>query len=169
MRIKACYLKMGSNMWTSTGTKAWVTLTSLVRYVSHITLFISHSVAHCLYGKTHPIPSNRGNGTDQWSLSSFTNTTFHDFYHPLFEIDEFMEHLAAMYPDNVTIYELGHSGEGREMYAMRISRGSQQDGDKPRIEKKAFVVTGAQHAREASPFRIRPYISSLITIYYFMR
>ena len=65
-----------------------------------------------------------------------------------------MEHLMAMYPDNVTIYELGHSGEGREMYAMRISRGEEPSGDEPTVEKRAFVVTGAQHAREVRSFQL---------------
>ncbi|KAH8110918.1 hypothetical protein DFH11DRAFT_727843 [Phellopilus nigrolimitatus] len=97
-------------------------------------------------GAVHPLPPHRGAGSDPWNLSSFTNTTFHDAYHPLYEIDEFMEHLAALYPDRVTLFELGHSAQGREMFAMRITSGALPNAeDGP---KKGFVITGAQHARE---------------------
>ncbi|KAL5532375.1 hypothetical protein ACEPAF_5945 [Sanghuangporus sanghuang] len=88
----------------------------------------------------HPIPPNRGNGFDPWNLSSLTNTIYHDTYHPLFEIDEYMEHLAALYPTNVSVSELGHSSEGREMYAMRISGGATVDGNGQRIVKKGFLI-----------------------------
>ncbi|KAL5505014.1 hypothetical protein ACEPAH_7677 [Sanghuangporus vaninii] len=101
----------------------------------------------------HPIPPNRGNGFDPWNLSSLTNTTYHDTYHPLFEIDEYMEHLAALYPANVSVSELGHSAEGREMYAMRISGGATVDGNGRRTVKKGFVIFGAQHAREESSLK----------------
>ena len=61
-----------------------------------------------------------------------------------------MEHLAALYPANVSISELGHSAEGREMYTMRISGGASVDRDGRAILKKGFVIFGAQHAREES-------------------
>ncbi|EJD07834.1 uncharacterized protein FOMMEDRAFT_137991 [Fomitiporia mediterranea MF3/22] len=99
-------------------------------------------------GVTHPVPPGRGHGTDPWNLSSFTNTTFHETYHPLFEIDEYLEHLAALYPENVTIHELGHSAEGREMYAMRITGGNVLNEDGQTRVKRGFVISGAQHARE---------------------
>lgn len=52
--------------------------------------------------------------------------------------------MAILYPDIVQLVNIGHSAEGREMVAMRISKGS---GGSLK-QKAGFVVTGAQHARE---------------------
>lgn len=61
-----------------------------------------------------------------------------------------MHEMARLYPDLITVTGIGHSAEGREMYALEISadkkargRGSSQAKSKP-----GFVVTGAQHSRE---------------------
>lgn len=105
--------------------------------------------------KVHPIPPHRNPSTDPWGLSNFTNTTYHNSYHPLFEIDSFMDHLAALYPEHVSLYELGHSAEGREMLAMHIHE-DYSEGEKVETKrktrtpkgKKGFVIMGAQHARE---------------------
>lgn len=105
--------------------------------------------------KVHPIPPHRNPSTDPWGLSNFTNTTYHNSYHPLFEIDSFMDHLAALYPEHVSLYELGHSAEGREMLAMHI-HGGYSEGENVDTKrktgtpngKKGFVIMGAQHARE---------------------
>ncbi|THH04626.1 hypothetical protein EW145_g5378 [Phellinidium pouzarii] len=110
--------------------------------------------------QTHPTPPHIVPGTDPWNLSSFHDTTYHDTYHPLFEVNAYMEHLAALFPARISLLELGHSAQGREMFAMRItadgvSTGADADaqGGKKRQkgkmkEKKGFVITGAQHARE---------------------
>ncbi|PAV18089.1 Zn-dependent exopeptidase [Pyrrhoderma noxium] len=98
-------------------------------------------------GVIHPIPPNRGTGNDSWDLSYFENTTFHNDYHPLYEVDEFLEHIAALFPERVTLFELGHSAEGREMYAVRISSNADavvRGGER----RTGFVISGAQHARE---------------------
>lgn len=60
-----------------------------------------------------------------------------------------MEHLAALYSDQVSIFELGHTAQGREMFAMRISGATpdEEEGE-PQPAKKGFVISGAQHARE---------------------
>ncbi|KAH9950804.1 hypothetical protein B0H21DRAFT_721773 [Amylocystis lapponica] len=79
----------------------------------------------------------------EWNLTSLSNTTFHSNYHPLDEIEVFMQQMAALYPDIVKLDYIGHSAEGREMVAMRLSRDSGNFKT-----KKGFVVTGAQHARE---------------------
>lgn len=66
-----------------------------------------------------------------------------------------MDHLAALYPEHVSLYELGHSAEGREMLAMHIHEGYSEVENidtkrKTRTPngKKGFVIMGAQHARE---------------------
>ena len=112
----------------------------------------------------------------RWDVLSPSNATFHARYHPLDEIQTFVRDLAAAYPKQVTIVPLGHSGEGREMFALEISASSKsasasgaqasaghgshdqnpqvvfdgkrkERGTNPRC---GFLITGAQHAREVS-------------------
>jgi hypothetical protein len=78
-----------------------------------------------------------------WNLTYFANSTYHASYHPLYEVDGFIRDIAALYPDFVHVVELGHSGEGREMLGMRISKPGTVG-----LPKKGFVIIGAQHARE---------------------
>ncbi|KAI8970884.1 hypothetical protein BD414DRAFT_501498 [Trametes punicea] len=85
------------------------------------------------------------------NLSSLANSTYHSIYHPLYEIEDFMQEMASTYPDLVELINLGHSSEGREMLALRISKGDSQfsKSDGLSMSKKVgFVITGAQHARE---------------------
>ncbi|KZT02813.1 uncharacterized protein LAESUDRAFT_729776 [Laetiporus sulphureus 93-53] len=79
-----------------------------------------------------------------WNLTSLSNTTFHSVYHPLDEIEDFVQAMVALYPDYVQLVNIGHSAEGREMFAMKISKGQKANFK----SKSGFVVTGAQHARE---------------------
>ncbi|KAI0371997.1 hypothetical protein BV20DRAFT_941130 [Pilatotrama ljubarskyi] len=85
-----------------------------------------------------------------WNLSSLPNSTYHSVYHPLYEVEDFMQELANTYPTTVELVNLGHSAENREMIAMRLSKGN--DGLKrpgrSSARKSGFVITGAQHARE---------------------
>lgn len=93
-----------------------------------------------------------------------SNETFHASYHPLDEIHDFIRDLADAYPRQVTIVPLGHSGEGREMFALEITAGASAShvshdpksqvvlnrkgnsgGAKPPC---GFVIIGAQHSRE---------------------
>ena len=59
-----------------------------------------------------------------------------------------MQDIANLYPELVSVVQLGHSGEGREMLGMKISRPSEVENEL--VQKKGFVITGAQHAREVS-------------------
>lgn len=123
-----------------------------------------------------PIPSPITNVDPQpsWNLSSLENTTFHNSYHPLYEIDQFILDLAILSPEKVNVVELGHSGEGREIRGLVISSGQlhppnnitgphtrQRKGRHARGEidpakKLGFVIIGAQHAREVrSSLRFR--------------
>ena len=84
-----------------------------------------------------------------WDLSSLANTTYHAVYHPLHEIESFMEDLSSSYPSLVQLVNLGHSAEGSEMVAMKISKDTSSLGSHSSNTKKSgFVITGAQHARE---------------------
>ncbi|KAI0360633.1 Zn-dependent exopeptidase [Trametes cingulata] len=86
-----------------------------------------------------------------WNLSSLSNSTYHSVYHPLYEVEDFMQELATTFPNNVELVNLGHSAENREMIAMRLSRGTDElkrPGHSSTTKKTGFVITGAQHARE---------------------
>jgi hypothetical protein len=94
-------------------------------------------------------------------------------------IHDFVRDLAAAYPKQVTIVPLGHSGEGREMFALEISAlsesapgasgaqasagygshdqnpqvlfgGKGKEKERGTNPRCGFLVTGAQHAREVS-------------------
>jgi Zinc carboxypeptidase len=109
--------------------------------------------------------------SQHWDVASPSNATFHSQYHPLDEINTFVRDLADAHPQQVSIIPLGHSGEGREMFALEITSGgsaghvshdpnSQVVFDKKGKQSNAkarcgFLITGAQHAREV-------YFSSLI-------
>ncbi|THH32186.1 hypothetical protein EUX98_g1981 [Antrodiella citrinella] len=82
-----------------------------------------------------------------WSLISLTNSTFHEDYHRLEDIDSFVDELLELYPDLVTRTDIGHSSEGREMFALTISKPKVTDTS-DNAKKTGFVLTGAQHARE---------------------
>ncbi|KAI9063593.1 hypothetical protein FKP32DRAFT_1611733 [Trametes sanguinea] len=83
-------------------------------------------------------------------LGSLANSTYHSVYHPLYEIEEFMQEMASAYPNLVELINLGHTSEAREMLAMRISRGDSElrKSVGAAAKKTGFVITGAQHARE---------------------
>jgi len=102
-----------------------------------------------------------------WDVVSPSNATFHGQYHPLEEIESFVGDLAAAYPRQVSVVRLGHSGEGREMFALEISsdalggggHGRSHDSNSQLVLGKkgkptaadprcGFLITGAQHARE---------------------
>ncbi|EPS95107.1 hypothetical protein FOMPIDRAFT_1038635 [Fomitopsis schrenkii] len=87
--------------------------------------------------------ARRPSGPSSWNLSSLANTTFHSEYHPLHEIEDFVRAMANMFPELVQVAYIGHSAEGREMTALRISKPNPKAKAKP-----GFVLTGAQHARE---------------------
>jgi hypothetical protein len=109
-----------------------------------------------------------------WDVASPSNATFHARYHPLDEIESFVRDLAAAYPQQVAIVPLGHSGEGREMFALEISSAAAAagasgvshdqksqvvlDGKGGANPRCGFLVTGAQHAREVS------YIFALVVL-----
>lgn len=110
-------------------------------------------------------PSEQRPPKSSWNLTSLSNTTFHSVYHPLYEIEEFMEEMAKLYPDLVQLVNLGHSAEGREMIAMKLSK--KPEGNNvldPSIKTKTgFIVTGAQHAREVCR-RFREVDQDLLTM-----
>jgi hypothetical protein len=112
-----------------------------------------------------------GEARVRWDVVSPSNATFHEQYHPLGDIENFVRDLAAAYPRQVSVVRLGHSGEGREMIALEITAGSSSEttagasfsagghvsrdqntqvvlGKSGADARCGFLITGAQHARE---------------------
>ncbi|KAJ7930904.1 peptidase M14 [Mycena leptocephala] len=98
------------------------------------------STPHSISNISVPVPSPRLRPED-WGLNSLENSTFHTEYHRQSDVDTFMEEMARLHPESVTILQLGHTGEEREMLGMKISA----PGTGPKL---GFVVLGPQHARE---------------------
>jgi hypothetical protein len=119
-----------------------------------------------------------------WDVVSPSNATFHGQYHPLEEMESFVRDLAAAYPRQLSVVRLGHSGEGREMFALEISSDTlgaggdhvSHDSNSSQVvlgKKKGkgrpigahprcgFLITGAQHAREVSIFIFFAFMPSL--------
>ncbi|KAF8799186.1 peptidase M14 [Phlegmacium glaucopus] len=123
-------------------------LPSEMRTLPHITTQISVPI-------TTPIPL-----TTNWDLHSLENTTFHDSYHPLSQIESFMQELADAHPNTARLISIGRSAQGRDIFGLTISARDKSEKDhgkknkrKKRItrkhrEKLGFVIQGAQHARE---------------------
>ncbi|KAI0635215.1 hypothetical protein C8Q77DRAFT_1053878 [Trametes polyzona] len=89
--------------------------------------------------------------TGKRDIGSLSNSTYHAVYHPLYEVEDFLQSMADAHPHMVALTNLGHTAEGREMLALRISKSDDELRSRGRdsISKKVgFVITGAQHARE---------------------
>lgn len=102
----------------------------------------------------------------EWNITSLDNTTFHESYHPLDEVQSFIKQLADAYPHITQLVHIGQSAEGREMKGLTIStgpynmsssllgeglRGANKTKKTPTPNdgrKLGFVIVGAQHARE---------------------
>gem|GEM_PF-639518 len=76
---------------------------------------------------------------------SFPSKTYHTTsYHSYDEMTANLKSLAEQRPDICKLVSLGKSHEGRDIWALKISKGAQGDtSDKPGV-----VFTGAVHARE---------------------
>jgi len=76
---------------------------------------------------------------DTWHL----NASFHDAYHPLDQVEQFVSSLSAQFPERVKIVPIGRSVEQRDIWAIKISSATSS-----LKRKKTMVIMGAQHARE---------------------
>ncbi|KAF9531472.1 hypothetical protein CPB83DRAFT_849072 [Crepidotus variabilis] len=59
----------------------------------------------------------------EWNVSTVVNSTFHDNYHPIEEVKDFMKQLVAVYPSTTQLTNFGQTAEGRELLALTISSG----------------------------------------------
>jgi len=56
-----------------------------------------------------------------WNLSSLVNPAYHGNYHPLYEIDQFIQEVAELDRNIVKLHKIGHSAEGRGMTVITLS------------------------------------------------
>ena len=102
---------------------------------------LPHSLVH---------PSTNKPLVSTWNLSSLSNSTFHTDYRTVEEIGVFIKDILDLYPDQTRLVPIGHSSQHREMFALEITANNTVTS----LRKKAgFVITGAQHAREACVLR----------------
>lgn len=94
-----------------------------------------------------PSPQLLAQNAVGWNISDLRASTFHLSYHPLYEIDSFLEEMANEWPDLVELIDIGASAEGRKTLAVKIARTDLNKKGK-RVKKFAYVIQGAQHARE---------------------
>jgi len=124
---------------------------------------VLQGVSHTTTPVLTPPRRRQGLVNSTWDLGSLEHTTYHDVYHPLFEIDDFLRLLLELHPNTTRLTNLGHTGQGREMTALTISTtqvraktqrmtGKKRKKGKKNRGKLGFVIVGAQHAREVRPF-----------------
>ncbi|CCA72445.1 related to carboxypeptidase [Serendipita indica DSM 11827] len=71
---------------------------------------------------------------------------FHSQYHSTANITHFMRSLTHTFPNHTSLVHIGHSFLGRKLLGIKVAKKEPVPvGAKPR---KAFVIMGAQHARE---------------------
>ncbi|MBI3891630.1 MAG: zinc carboxypeptidase [Candidatus Wallbacteria bacterium] len=91
----------------------------------------------------------------------FATTPNLGVYHTLAEVKQEIDGYAAAHPDLARVSTIGKTGEGRDIWAIRIAS-NPQDGQKP-----AFLFTGAHHAREWISIEVpMAIIKNLIEGYY---
>eukprot|EP01080_Neovahlkampfia_damariscottae_P006273 gene6273-10280_t len=93
------------------------------------------------------------------SIKPFTVDTpteeFFKKYHRLAEITTFLEKMKKDYPDQVKLFSIGKSYEGRDMKGIKISQ------PKSKEKKKKIWMSSHQHARE--------WVSSMVPLYIMSR
>lgn len=96
-------------------------------------------------------------------MQSLQNSTFHDNYQPLNEVQSFLTELSVAFPNITRLAHFGQTAEGRQMMGLTISSGTYEEmtgilnmkrkkkKTRPPLrshEKLGIVIVGAQHARE---------------------
>lgn len=83
-----------------------------------------------------------------WLLDPLGDMTFHETYHPLREIEQYIHTFAAIRPDNVKLDYIGWSTEKKPLTSLSIKHQNKKKNKKKSNNKPAIVIMGAQHARE---------------------
>ncbi|EGO20001.1 hypothetical protein SERLADRAFT_352486 [Serpula lacrymans var. lacrymans S7.9] len=119
------------------------------------------NISHVSFSQTHA--TSPGSKSTNWGLHSLENSSYHDDYHLVDEIDDFLYNITITYPDLATLIPVGHTFEQREMYALKLSRfkpsncdACEEDSNNAsefcqcgkQSSKPGIFIIGAQHGRE---------------------
>jgi len=64
-----------------------------------------------------------------------------DKYHQFAEIESWLKQVASSYPDLASLFSIGKTHEGRDIYVVRVSKADN-------VARKAIFLEGGLHARE---------------------
>ncbi|KAJ2923143.1 hypothetical protein H1R20_g13950, partial [Candolleomyces eurysporus] len=142
---------------------------------SHIDIYWPQGAASSLPPDLEEVPhttrsvpltmtSHKTSEKPDWNLRHLNKSSFHETYHHLDEVEEFMRQLEAQFPNTTKVHRVALTAEGRDVYALEISKpesSAENNDDKKKKKKKKkkegkhplgpklnFVIVGAQHARE---------------------
>lgn len=111
-----------------------------------------NKISGIAHKNTMPILSEKGYVVEnKIPLSSYVTTYLKDFppedadYHNYDEMLSLMKSLASANSDITSVYSIGKSVEGREIWNLRINSSAKEDGES---DKPGAVFMGEHHARE---------------------
>jgi len=79
-------------------------------------------------------------------------------YHNFAQVESELKALEKQYPDLAKLVSLGKTHEGRDIWAIKISKGAQEDTS----SKPGIIITGAHHAREWASVEVPLYLANLL-------
>ncbi len=95
-----------------------------------------------------------------WDMDSYSQS-FADQYHTFDEMEQILQNIAEDYPDITSLYSIGKSYEGRDVWCLEISDNPGVDEEEPGV-----FYMGLHHAREWPTLEICLYIADNLTSQY---
>ena len=95
-----------------------------------------------------------------WDMDSYSQS-FVDQYHTFDEMEQILQDIAEDYPDITSLYSIGKSYEGRDVWCLEISDNPGVDEGEPGV-----FYMGLHHAREWPTLEICLYIADNLTSQY---
>ncbi len=95
-----------------------------------------------------------------WDVDSYSQS-FADQYHTFDEMEQILQDIAEDYPDIASLYSIGKSYEGRDVWCLEISDNPGVDEEEPGV-----FYMGLHHAREWPTLEICLYIADNLTSQY---
>jgi hypothetical protein len=95
-----------------------------------------------------------------WDMDSYSQS-FVDQYHTFDEMEQILQDIAEDYPDITSLYSIGKSYEGRDVWCLEVSDNPGVDEGEPGV-----FYMGLHHAREWPTLEICLYIADNLTSQY---
>ena len=95
-----------------------------------------------------------------WDVDKYSQS-FADQYHTFDEMEQILQNIAEEYPDIASLYSIGKSYEGRDVWCLEISDNPGVDEEEPGV-----FYMGLHHAREWPTLEICLYIADNLTSKY---